>query len=86
MVARGKKQKPYKRANAVRPYEDSKNFYPTNGGSKPPPYKGKSAFPKMFASFFNLRTQKLKLHHFASCCAERKRSAHKDALQGSKGH
>jgi hypothetical protein len=40
----------------------------------------------VFASFFNLQTQALKVYIFASCCAERERSAHKDALRGSKGY
>jgi len=42
--------------------------------------------PSVFASFFNLQTQALKMQVFASCCAERQRSAHKDALRVSKGH
>ena len=32
--------------------------------------------PKVNANFFNSHSQALKLHIFASCCAERKRSAH----------
>ena len=48
-----------------RPLRDSKNLCPNNGGSKPPPYKRKSAFPEMFASFLNLRTRTLNLPTFA---------------------
>ena len=36
--------------------------------------------------FFKPRSQALNLKPFASCCAERERSAHKDAIEGSKGH
>ena len=46
----------------------------------------KNPCPEVSAAFFKPRSQTLKPNPFASCCAERKRSAHKDALQGSKGH
>jgi len=39
----------------------------------------------MSVAFLKPRSQALKFYIFASCCAERERSAHKDAPRGPKG-